>query len=488
MNHFPNKINNLLSTKFHEIDTSIGIVKTEFPLSSGDESLKHSSKQPKSDFFRNQIFRRFHQIVGGNLKVVDQLGSMQSVGSNDPTDDLPATVVVGDQKFYKRVMIGGTIGSAESYANSEWVSNDLTSLIRIMIRNLDQFSRIEKTWGWLKNSWNFVQHMMRRNTISGSQKNIHEHYDLGNDFYQLFLDPTMNYSSGIFESPDADADDANKMHEASIRKMDQVCRKLRLNSLDHVLEIGTGWGGLAVHMAKTSGCRVTTTTISKEQHRFAVERVRKEGLEDRVTVLLQDYRLLTGKFDKIVSIEMIEAVGHQFYDEYFSRCSDLLRDDGVMLLQSITIGEQNYKYHIRHVDFIRKYIFPGGCLPSVTALSNAVGRSTDMRMLSQEDITPHYVKTLAYWRREFMNRIDEVRALGYDEPFVRFWHFYLCYCEAAFAERRVHNIHIMYCKPKCKIDPVNDFGQPLRASISEDADTAECSIAPQPFISGKLSL
>lgn len=178
---------------------------------------------------------------------------------------------------------------------------------------------------------------------------------------------------------------------------------------------------------------------------------------------------------------MIEAVGHQFYDEYFSRCSQLLRDDGVMLLQSITIGEQNYKYHISHVDFIRKYIFPGGCLPSVTALSNAVGRSTDMRMLSQEDITPHYVKTLAFWRREFMNRIDEVRALGYDEPFVRFWHFYLCYCEAAFAERRVHNIHILYCKPKCKIDPVNDFTQPLRESRSEES--SERSIAPQPFIS-----
>ncbi len=481
MNHFPNKKSNFPAGKSHQTETSIGIVNTEFPLDSNVSSQKTTQTRTKSDFFRNQIFRRFHQIVGGNLKVVDQLGSMQSVGANDPTDDLPATVVVGDHKFYKRVMVGGTIGSAESYANSEWVSNDLTSLIRIMIRNLNQFSRIEKTWGWIKNSWNFIQHMMRRNTINGSQKNIHEHYDLGNNFYQLFLDPTMNYSSGIFESPEADADDADKMHEASLRKMDQVCRKLQLNSLDHVLEIGTGWGGLAIHMAKTSGCRVTTTTISKEQHRFALERVRKEGLEDRVTVLLQDYRLLTGKFDKIVSIEMIEAVGHQFYDEYFARCSDLLRDDGVMLLQSITIGEQNYKYHISHVDFIRKYIFPGGCLPSVTALSNAVGRSTDMRMLSQEDITPHYVKTLAFWRREFMSRIDEVRALGYDEPFVRFWHFYLCYCEAAFAERRVHNIHVLYCKPKCKIDPVRDFSQPLGENCS--TVNSECSVAPQPSIS-----
>ena len=234
MNHFPSIKSNLPASNIHETETSIGIVNTEFPLESNIASKETSQTQIKSDFFRNQIFKRFHEIVGGNLKVVDQLGSMQSIGADDPTDDLSATVVVGDRKFYRRVMVGGTIGSAESYANSEWVSNDLTSLIRIMIRNLNQFSRIEKTWGWIKNSLNFIQHMMRRNTINGSQKNIHEHYDLGNDFYQLFLDPTMNYSSGIFESPGADADDADKMHEASIRKMDQVCRKLQLNSLDHV--------------------------------------------------------------------------------------------------------------------------------------------------------------------------------------------------------------------------------------------------------------
>lgn len=466
MNHFSNLKPNRLSAMPNETETSIGMVDTEFPLAAARPLNKQNQPRKKFNFFRDQIFKRFQQIKGGDLRVVDQTGSMQSIGSNDPTDELAATVVVGDHNFYKRVMVGGTIGSAESYANSEWASNDLTSLIRIMIRNINQFSRIEKTWGWFKSSWDFVQHLMRKNTIRGSQKNIHEHYDLGNDFYQLFLDPTMNYSSGIFESPEAAAEDANKMHDASLRKMDQVCRKLRLRSLDHVLEIGTGWGGLAIHMAKQSGCRVTTTTISKEQHRFATERIQKEGLEDRVTVLLQDYRQLTGKFDKIVSIEMIEAVGHQFYDEYFRCCSDLLREDGVMLLQSITIGEQNFKYHISHVDFIRKYIFPGGCLPSITALSNAVGRATNMRMLSQEDITPHYVKTLAFWRREFMSRIDEVRALGYDEPFVRFWHFYLCYCEAAFAERRVHNIHILYCKPRCKIDPVNDFAQPFQESKS----------------------
>ncbi len=373
---------------------------------------------------------------------------------------LNATVFVSDPSFYKRIMLGGTIGSAESYIDGHWVSNDLTSLIRIMIRNLGHFSKLEKGWARLKNGWHFIQHLGRRNSISGSRKNIQEHYDLGNEFYKLFLDPTMNYSSGVFESPIANGADAFEMHDASIRKMDQICRKLQLNSLDHVLEIGTGWGGLAIHMASHYGCRVTTTTISKEQHRLATERVKSAGLDDRVTVLLKDYRELEGKFDKLVSIEMIEAVGHQYYDEYFSRCSNLLEDDGLMLLQSITIGEQNFNYHKNHVDFIRKYVFPGGCLPSVTALANSVGQVTDMRMLYQEDITPHYVKTLAYWRFEFMRKLDQVKELGYDDAFIRMWHFYLCYCEAAFAERRVHNIHLMFAKPKCKVDPSVDFSDP----------------------------
>jgi cyclopropane-fatty-acyl-phospholipid synthase len=353
----------------------------------------------------------------------------------------------------------------------EWVSDDLTSMIRLMIRNLDRFSNLEKGWARLKNVWYFLQHLRRKNSVEGSRQNIHEHYDLGNDFYQLFLDPTMNYSSGIFESPTGDNETRAEMTLASIRKMDQVCRKLQLKPGESVLEIGTGWGGLAIHMAKHFGCRVTTTTISQEQHRLAVERVKQEGLEDRVDVLLKDYRNLTGKYDKIVSIEMIEAVGHQFYDEYFAQCSDLLHDDGAMLLQSITMGENDFDYHIRHVDFIRKYVFPGGCLPCVSALTQSVGRVSDMRMLYQEDITPHYVRTLRFWRSQFMSKLDEVRAMGYPDAFIRLWHFYLCYCEAAFAERRVHNIHLMFAKPKCPIDPAVDFADEergLRGELSEE--------------------
>ena len=400
-------------------------------------------------------------MKGGSVSIEEKFRtSSEVIQLGDPESDLRSRIVVGDPHFYKRIVLGGTIGSAESYVDGQWGCDNLTALIRIMIRNLGEFSKLEKSWAWLKNSWHFLQHTGRRNSIKGSRKNIREHYDLSNEFYKLFLDPTMNYSSGIFASPESDADDALEMHSASLRKMEQICRKLQLVATDHVLEIGTGWGGLAIYMAENFGCRVTTTTISKEQFALAVSRVREKGLEGQVTVLLKDYRELEGKFDKIVSIEMIEAVGHQYYDKYFSRCSELLTDQGVMLLQSITIAETLFGYHKRHVDFIRKYVFPGGCLPSVTALASSVGRVTDMRMLYQEDITPHYVKTLAFWRHQFMGKLEEVKRLGFDDSFIRLWHFYLCYCEAAFAERRVHNIHLMFAKPGCSIDPAVDFNNP----------------------------
>lgn len=444
--------------------------------------------QRGNGFFRRQIANRFHDLGSGSVEVFDRHGQMKlgqsSLGSQAGSgpnafengsaagarQPLAVKVLIGDTKFYRRTLLGGTIGVAESYMDGQWVTDDLTALIRIMIRNLDRFTKLEGSWAKLKNSLHFLQHLRRKNSIEGSRQNIHDHYDLGNDFYQLFLDPTMNYSSGVFASPAEDSDDIANMHEASLRKMDMICDKLQLTSLDHVLEIGTGWGGLAIHMAQRTGAKVTTTTISREQHRLATERVKKAGLSDRITVLLKDYRELTGKYDKIVSIEMIEAVGHQYYDRYFSQCADLLTDDGVMLLQSITMSEQNFQFHIRHVDFIRKYVFPGGCLPSVTALANSVAKATDMRMLDQQDITPHYVKTLAHWRIQFMNKLPEVRALGYGESFIRLWHFYLCYCEAAFAERRVHNIHVMFAKPNCRIDPASNFAMPATRSCAIRAD------------------
>lgn len=416
-------------------------------------------------FFANQIRKRFNHMLGGRVDIADKIGEFCLAGDvNQPdqyeADQLRARVFVGDVAMYRRVMTGGTIGAAESYMDGQWATDNLTDLIRVMIRNLDHFTKLEKGWARIKNIRHFVQHLFRHNSVSNSKRNIHEHYDLGNDFYRLFLDKTMNYSSGLFgrDKLDCRVDDAmGMMEEASIQKMDSICRKLQINSLDHVLEIGTGWGAMAIYMAENFGCRVTTTTISVEQFRLATERVISAGLQDQVTVLLKDYRVLEGQFDKIVSIEMIEAVGHQYYDQYFDKCQSLLRNDGAMLLQAITMGEENYEHHIRNVDFIGKYIFPGGSLPSVSALTRAVGRVSQMRMLYQEDITPHYTRTLELWRLEFMTKLNEVRDLGFDDAFVRRWHFYLCYCEAAFAERRVHCTHLMFAKPQCKIDPYIQF-------------------------------
>ena len=434
------------------------VIQTQLPLKcsvSGDE-ISVSSQRSNRGFWRNQLLKRFRQLQDANVQLVELLEnqiSISQVGA-DEQSNLKATVVVKDQDFFKRILLGGTIGSAESYIDGQWASDDLTTLIRIMIRNLDRFKKLEKGWAWLKNVRYLFHHRWRRNSIHGSRKNIRDHYDLGNDFYELFLDPTLNYSSGIFEPGRlaAGVPERQEMEAASIRKMDLVCRKLQLGPKDHVLEIGTGWGGLAIYMAQHYGCRVTTTTISKQQHAKALERVAAAGLSDQVSILLKDYRELSGKFNKIVSIEMIEAVGHQYYDEFFSCCTKLLTDDGAMLLQAITMGEQNFEYHKKHVDFIRKYVFPGGCLPSVTALASSVARVTEMRMLHQADISPHYVKTLQHWRLQFMSNLENVRELGYEDSFVRLWHFYLCYCEAAFAERRVHNVHLLFAKSQCTLD------------------------------------
>ena len=282
---------------------------------------------------------------------------------------------------------------------------------------------------------------MRRNTLQGSRKNIAAHYDLGNEMFALFLDDTMMYSCAIFEHPQM------SLQQASIEKLERVCRKLELQPGDHLLEIGTGWGGLALHAARHYGCRVTTTTISHEQYRMALQRVEQAGLGDRITVLCEDYRNLSGEYDKLVSIEMIEAVGHAYFDTYFEQCSRLLKSDGLMLLQSITIADQRYAAAKRSVDFIQRYIFPGGCLPSVAVLSDSVARNTDMRMLHLEDIGPHYATTLKRWRQRFMARLDSVRALGYPEEFIRMWEYYLCYCEGGFRERAIGTVQVLLGKP-----------------------------------------
>jgi cyclopropane-fatty-acyl-phospholipid synthase len=288
-------------------------------------------------------------------------------------------------------------------------------------------------------------HWLNRNSPDGSRRNIAAHYDLGNDLFALFLDDTMAYSCGVFEREDA------TLHEAQVAKFERACRRLRLSPSDHLLEIGTGWGGLALHAASRYGCRVTTTTISREQHDWARERIRAAGLSDRVTLLLDDYRDLRGRYDKLVSIEMIEAVGHQFLDTYTAQCSRLLEPHGAMLLQAITIRDQLYAEALESVDFIQRYIFPGSFIPSVTAIADSVRRATDMKVFHLEDIGPHYATTLRRWRERFFERIDDVRRLGYSEQFVRMWDFYLCYCEGGFLERQLGDVQMLLTKPRCRL-------------------------------------
>jgi len=284
-------------------------------------------------------------------------------------------------------------------------------------------------------------HAIRRNTRSGSRKNIAAHYDLGNEFFRLFLDETMMYSSATFARPDM------SLHDAQLARLDGICRKLDLRPGEHIVEIGTGWGGFALHAAQRYGCKVTTTTISQEQYRLARERVSQAGLDGQIEVLCADYRDLSGTYDKLVSIEMIEAIGHQYFDAYFAQCSRLLKSHGAMLLQAITIADQRYESAKRSVDFIQRYIFPGSCLPSVGALSASIARASDMRVFHLEDIGPHYARTLHEWRRNLLANLPAVRALGYDDAFIRMWEFYFCYCEGGFAERVVGDVQMLLVKP-----------------------------------------
>jgi len=277
--------------------------------------------------------------------------------------------------------------------------------------------------------------------MTRSRDNISAHYDLGNDFFSLFLDPTMMYSSAIFEDVDRGLD------EAAVAKLDEICHQLELSPGDHLLEIGTGWGGMAIHAAKHYGCRVTTTTISQEQYDYACAAVKREGVADRVTLLLQDYRSLEGQYDKLVSIEMIEAVGHEFYREYFQRCSALLKPTGKMVIQAITMADQRYEQARDSVDFIKRYIFPGGCLPSVAVIADHLARDTDMQMVHLRDITQDYAVTLAHWRSRFMDKLEAVKAMGFDDNFIRMWDYYLCYCEGGFRERIISTVQLAFAKP-----------------------------------------
>ncbi len=380
------------------------------------------------------IRTQLSRMTDGHLTITDPWGRWHF---GQPST-LGARVVIHATSVYRRVLAGGTLAAARAYRDGEWEADDPAAVCRIFGRNAHLIESFDEGWARISRPWNKLVRKLRGNSRTGSRRNIRAHYDLGNDLFGLFLDDTMNYSCGIFERP------GMTMREASVAKMDRVCRTLELSASDHLVEIGTGWGGLAMHAAQHYGCRVTTATVSKAQHTLAVERVREAGLDDRITVLLCDYRDLSGEYDKLVSIEMIEAVGHEYLDAYFATCGRLLKPGGRMLVQAITVPDEHYDRHRRTVDFIQQDIFPGSCIPSIGAMREAMARTTDLEMVEIFDITPHYAETLRRWRAAFMSKLDEVRALGLPDDFIRMWEYYLAYTEAGFEERMTGDVQILF--------------------------------------------
>jgi cyclopropane-fatty-acyl-phospholipid synthase len=387
---------------------------------------------------RHRLLTTLDGLQGGVVTVRDALGTL-TVGEADAA--LAVHLDVLDPGFYRAVAANGSVGAGESYMDGHWRCDDLVALVRLLVRNRDRLDAMETGLARAGGMAMRALHAFRRNTRSGSQKNIAAHYDLGNDLFKLFLDENLMYSSAIF------ADESESLEAAQRRKLERICRKLDLQPDDHLVEIGTGWGGMALYAARNFGCRVTTTTISREQHALAVARVAEAGLSDRITVLLEDYRDLDGKFDKLVSIEMIEAIGHQYLETYLAKCASLLKDDGLALIQAITIEDHRYEQALSSVDFIKRHIFPGSFIPSVSAITGAAARASDLRLVNLEDIGPSYALTLHHWRQRFLARLDQVRAQGYDERFIRMWEFYLCYCEGGFIERSIGDVHLLLARP-----------------------------------------
>ncbi len=395
---------------------------------------------------RRKLLQRLGAVSDGRL-VIREADTRRVVGDSDSNCRLSAEILVRDPRFYSDVAFGGSIGAAEAYIRGYWECADLTTLVRVLLRNRDVLEGLEGGLARLKRPLAKVFHWLNRNTHKGSRKNISAHYDLGNEFFALWLDERMMYSAAIYEQADMN------LEAASTAKLERICRKLDLQPDDHLLEIGTGWGGLAIYAAKHYGCRVTTTTISQEQQKLASARVAAAGLEDRITLLLKDYRELDGQYDKLVSVEMIEAVGQENYRTYFDTCCRLLKPEGLMCLQSITIADQRYASALNSVDFIQRYIFPGGCLPSVTAIAESLTEATDMRITHCEDIGPHYATTLQHWRERFMAQLENVRELGYSSEFIRLWKYYLGYCEGAFIERAIGSVQLLIARPENRRTP-----------------------------------
>ena len=393
---------------------------------------------------RRIVLRQLERLETGTIHLSDESGEYR-FGCCEESGQRSVHIQVKDPRFYSEIAFGGSIGGGEAYMHGFWTCDDLVSLVRILLQNREVLDGMETGAARFTQPLQKLFHWVNRNSHEGARRNISAHYDLGNEFFALWLDETMMYSSAIFEN------EQTSLHQAQLDRMKHVCDRLQLTAQDHLVEIGTGWGGLAIYAAEHYGCRVTTTTISKEQYEKAKQRVAAAGLEGLVTLLFEDFRNLEGEFDKLVSIEMIEAIDHGLFDRYFAKCSDLLKPDGLMLIQAITIADQRYDEYRKSIDFIQRYIFPGSGLPSSAVMTDSVARNTDMRLLGLEDIGLHYAATLKCWRENFFRRLGEVKAQGFSDTFIRMWEYYLCYCEGAFLERAISDVQILFAKPACRL-------------------------------------
>ncbi len=380
--------------------------------------------------------------------------SGRSISFGDPATGPDAELVVHDPAFYAAAAFGGSIGVADAYMDGHWTSPDPAALVEVLASNEAAMRTVESPLARVAAPIARLAYAAQRNSRAGSRRNIVAHYDLSNEFFALFLDPSMTYSCAVFDPPGISLEDAQA------EKIDRACRKLALTPGDHLLEIGTGWGSAAIHAARNYGCRVTTTTISDRQHEFAADRIREAGLGDRITLLKRDYRDLDGRFDKVLSIEMVEAVGRRYLDTFFEKIGAVLAPDGLALLQAITIADQHFERAARRRDFLKKYIFPGSCLLGMEAMASCVRRETSLRIIDSEDIGPHYADTLRAWRRNFDARAADVRGLGFDERFERMWRFYLCYCEGTFRSRRCSAVQLLLAGPDNRRPPIGRDRRP----------------------------
>lgn len=417
-----------------------------------NEIAKHVADEERAGFggfdrfLRRRLIAQMAQLRHGRLVLHDALGTVTLGEPTQIATDLQIRIDVDAPGFYRAVAANGSVGAGESYMEGQWRCDDLVALVRLLVRNRDLLDGMETGLARLGGIAMRGLHAFRRNTRTGSRRNIAAHYDLGNEFFGLFLSPDLMYSSGIWAS-DENALDNDSLDRASTRKLDRICLKLDLKPGDRVVEIGTGWGGFAVHAAQHYGCHVTTTTISKEQHALAAQRVAETGLEDRVTLLLEDYRDLTGTYDKLVSIEMIEAIGAQYLDTYFAKIGSLLKPDGLALIQAITIEDHRYEQALHSVDFIKRHVFPGSFIPSIAAMVAAKGRASDLALTQLEDFGLSYARTLEAWRLRFLAALPQVRAQGFDDRFIAMWEFYLAYCEGGFQERSIGVAQLLMAKP-----------------------------------------